>query len=171
MSCRTRQFICRTCPGKLKHHKFRVWYERVPDSNPVSECHICKKNIQAVPTGQELYVHICHFKCHDGHPLHRYTVRCKMSDTAPCYKCPCSVCPDECPDDCPNRKQVSPHTFTKLRRINRKSDNKHNCSECNGAPDCPNMKPQPGEGAMSRNPSTASLAGPEAESRDSSHCG
>ncbi len=123
-----RQFICKTCPGKFAWHEFRLWYERVPIDG-TSRCYVCNQQKQPVPTGEELYVHICHFSCSIGHALRMYTVRCKMSDTAPCYATDCC-------------RQVSPHSFSPLRRINKQSDNVHNCSECNGCLGCPNMKTQ-----------------------------
>ena len=97
-----------------------------------SQCHGCQQQKEPVPRGEELYVHICRFSCNNGHPLRKYTVRCKMSNTAPCYEC---------------GAQVNPHSFSPLRRINKHTDNEHNCSECNGGPNCPNMKPQLDEGA------------------------
>ena len=39
------QFKCATCPGKLSHHKYRLWYERVTPTNgekPTSVCYSCK---------------------------------------------------------------------------------------------------------------------------------
>ena len=120
-----RQFKCGNCRGYQgqKHH---VWHERVPDANPKSQCHSCKKMRNPVPTGEEEGVKICHFACSCEN---EYVVRCEMSDTAPCYKC--------------HSKQVSPHSFEKLRKINRQSDNSHNCSKCDGKMNCPNMREQP----------------------------
>lgn len=130
MAKELRQFQCKTCPGKFSSHPFKVWYERVPVTENgdagTTQCHICKNQKQPVPRGEELYVHICHFSCSNGHQLRQYTVRCKMSDTAPCYAPDCKA-------------QVSPHSFSPLRRIKKCTDNVHNCSECNGEPDCPNM--------------------------------
>ncbi len=144
METELRQFICITCPGKFSWHLIRVWYERVPvdkDGTPgTSKCYVCNKQTAPVPRGEELYVHICHFSCSSGHPLREFTVRCKMSDTAPCYACIENSEIDSCD------AQVSPHSFSALRRIKRCTDNVHNCSECNGGPNCPNMNPQPEEG-------------------------
>ena len=120
-----RQFKCEDCRGYQgqKHH---LWHERVPNANPKSQCHSCKKMHDPVPTGEEEGVKICHFTCSCGN---EYVVQCEMSDTAPCYQC--------------GSKQMSPHSFEKLRRIDRKTDNSHNCSKCDGKMKCPNMMVRP----------------------------
>lgn len=117
-----RQFRCDGCPGKYTHHEYRLWYERVNPNKPYSSCHVCKKNIVAVPRGKEEGVHVCRFSCQCDN---QFTVWCRMEDTAPCYKCDV---------------HVSPHSFNPLQqRINKKSDKVHNCSRCNGNGNCPNM--------------------------------
>lgn len=115
------QFICRSCPGKFEHHKYRVWHERVSGPDPKSKCHVCNKMKPAVPRKEEEGVHICHFECNCGSV---FVVRCEMQDTAPCYEC---------------GVMVAPCHFQPLRRINRKTNRTHNCSKCNGQPGCPNM--------------------------------
>lgn len=119
-----RQFKCATCPGKYEWHPYRLWHERVKiSSNPVSQCHVCKKNKKAVPKGDEEGVHVCCFECKCGH---RYNVVCEMRDTAKCYSC--------------KEKMVSPFGFLPRLRINKKSDNTHSCSKCNGVGNCPNLR-------------------------------
>jgi len=174
------QFKCPTCPGKMAHHKYRLWYERVTPEDgerPKSMCYSCKEkeddrrerldewnkevkanpglriieknNVrkligrdgrrvvaeiavqdfipieymkEAVQRGQEEGVFICFFVCKC---FRQYVVRCKMQNTAECYGC--------------NRERVSPCHFQPRTRINKKTDNVHSCSECNGQPGCPNM--------------------------------
>ena len=123
-----RQFKCTACEGK-GGQSYHLWHAKVPDANPESKCYTCRKMCEPVPRGLEEGVKICHFACACGN---EFVVRCKMSNTAPCYACV-------------DRKKVSPHSFEKLREIDRKTDNTHNCSECNGKGNCPNMKRQPEE--------------------------
>lgn len=136
MASELRQFICRGCPGKYTYHRYRLWYERVDASNPFSQCHVCEKMVHAVPRGEEEGVHICKFACQNCEEKRTFVVRCKMSNTAPCYSHECLV----------NEVWIRPHSFQGLRRINRKSDSSHLCDEpgCKEGK-CPNMKPQPGE--------------------------
>ena len=121
-----RQFKCERCRGK-DGQPYHLWHERVKDSDPKSKCYTCGNTYEAVPTGEEEGVKICHFTCECKN---EFVVQCKMSNTAPCYAC----CPEE---------KVSPHSFEKLRKINRETDNSHNCSECDGKGNCPNMKCRP----------------------------
>lgn len=131
-----RQFICPGCPGKFSFHKYRLWYARIDEDNPKSICNVCKTMTAPVPRGEEEGVHLCLFKCSRNHSL--FVVRCRMQCTAPCYGCR------------PEEVQVSPHGFKPLRRIKRKTSNEHNCSDCNGGGNCPNMRRQHGEGSNMR---------------------
>lgn len=120
-----RQFKCVNCRGKDPvKHEVHIWYERVDSENPKSVCRTCRRKIDAVPRGEEVGVHICNFSCTCGH---EFVVQCEMRDTAPCYEC--------------GAPKVVPHSFQPLRKINRKTDRTHNCSKCNGGPNCPNMCP------------------------------
>ena len=121
-----RQFKCYNIKCNGNGQKYRVWHERVPNDNPTSKCRICGELRPAVPIGEEEGVKICHFTCGCGNT---FVVRCKMSNTAPCYDC--------------DEKQVAPHSFEKLRKIDRKTGNTHNCSECDGKGNCPNMRCRP----------------------------
>ena len=95
----------------------------MPRNDLWSECDECEEWIEAVPRGEEEGVHICHFTCDCGS---KFTVRCRMSDTAPCYTCG---------DD-----EVEPHSFEPLRSIRTKSDNVHSCSRCpRSGGRCPNL--------------------------------
>lgn len=122
-----RQFKCHECTGK-DGQKCHIWHKRVPDDNPTSKCRTCGKPRQAVPTGEEEGVKICHFTC--GNCDNKFVVQCKMSNTAPCY-------------GCDKNKEVAPYSFEKLRKIDKKTENTHNCSECDGKGNCPNMKRMP----------------------------
>ena len=62
------------------------------------------------------------FKCSCGR---QYTVRCKRNDTARCFNC---------------GKGNYPSRFGSPRRIERKTNSKHECSQCNGRGNCPNMR-------------------------------
>ena len=124
-----RQFKCSDCRGKYGQ-EYHLWHERVPVSDPRSKCYTCEKMCQPVPTGEEEGVKICHFACACENT---FVVRCKMSNTAPCYGYGCT------------EKEVSPHSFEKLRKIDKKTDNTHNCSECEGKGNCPNMEYRPRE--------------------------
>lgn len=123
-----RQFKCKSCQGK-QGQSYHVWHERVPDNDPKSKCHTCDKMCAPVPTGEEEGVKICHFTCTKCDK--EYVVQCKMSNTALCYEC--------------KTVQVAPHSFEKLRKIDRKTSNTHSCSECNGRGNCPNMRQRPSE--------------------------
>ena len=106
-----RQFEC------CKHS----WGERVSRSedSPSSKCSKCRNMRTATPIGKEFGA--CKFKCKCGN---RFTVICKMSDTAECYKC------DE---------HVGPYAYDPPRRIKRKSSqNKHSCDKCEDD-GCPNL--------------------------------
>lgn len=126
------QFKCHKCRGK-HGQEYHLWHERVPDADPRSKCFTCGTLCKPVPTGEEEGVKICHFGCTRCDNM--YIVQCKMSNTAPCYIC--------------NKKDVAPHSFEKLRKIDRKTDNTHNCSECDGKGNCPNMKCRPEKGVQS----------------------
>jgi predicted RNA-binding Zn-ribbon protein involved in translation (DUF1610 family) len=52
-----------------------------------------------------------------------------MTDTAKCYSC----------RDQGHEYDNSPYGFLPLRRIHKKTSNKHECSKCNGSGDCPNL--------------------------------
>ena len=150
-----RQFICRGCPGKLESHKYRLWYARVNQDNPKSKCNHCEEMTDPVPRGEEEGVHLCIFSCSnhpqpqqshnraddDAEAAYSFIVCCRMQCTAPCYEC---------------RKNgedvaISPHGFKPLRRIQRKTSNVHNCSDCNGEGNCPNMRRQHEEADPGRN--------------------
>lgn len=118
--------MCSNCPGKRPHHPYNIWHEKVKDSDPRSECKHCKIRYQPVPRGQEVGVKLCHFHC--SKCGNKFVSICEMSDTAPCYNYKCS------------EGALSPCSFEKLRKINRKTDNKHNCSKCNGKGNCPNLR-------------------------------
>ena len=126
-----RQFKCHKCRGK-QGQEYHLWHERVPDDDPKSKCFTCGTLYEPVPTGEEEGVKICHFTCTCSNT---YVVQCKMSNTAPCYDC--------------NNKEVGPHSFEKLRKIDRKTENTHNCSECDGKGNCPNMKCRPEKSVQS----------------------
>ena len=64
----------------------------------------------------------CKFKCNCGN---EYTVICRKMDTAPCYAC---------------RNENSPLRWAPPRDIQKRSDQTHNCSRCNGSGNCPNLK-------------------------------
>ena len=118
-----RQFICDTCPGKLPHHTYALWYKRVRADDPYAQCRVCKEMIEAVPRGEEEGVLICHFECDCDS---KFTVRCRMCDTAPCYAC--------------EEQEVEPDSFEPLRSIRTKSDIKHKCSRCpRSGGHCPNL--------------------------------
>ena len=117
------QFKCEQCPGKYDYHPYRLWYQRVRGENPMSRCHFCNKMVPAVPRGQEEGIFICFCKCKCEH---EFTSKIRMQHTSPCYEC--------------NKEDVVPCHFEPRRRIVRKSNAKHSCSECRGRDDCPNMK-------------------------------
>ena len=117
------QFKCETCPGKYARHTYKVWIGKVKGDCPRSPCNSCNEMKEAIPRREEEGVLICFFICSCEN---KYTVRCEMQDTAPCYKC--------------GEKKVKPCHFIRRMNIVSKSDNTHNCSKCNGNGDCPNMK-------------------------------
>lgn len=117
------QFKCTQCQGKHEWHEYRLWYQKVRGDQPRSRCHSCNRMKDAVPRGEEEGVFICFFVCQCGK---KYTVRCTMQDTAPCYSCGDPYVP-------------SCH-FEPRKKIVRKTNQKHNCSSCNGSGDCPNMR-------------------------------
>ena len=120
-----------------------MWHERVTGADPKSRCFTCGKMCKPVPTGEEEGVKICHFSCTCDNA---YVVQCKMSDTAPCYDC--------------GEKQVAPHSFEKLRKIDRKTGNTHNCSECDGKGSCPNMRCRPEKSAQPERNVQSKVDGP-----------
>lgn len=111
-----RQFQCKN--EKCCAHG-RTWLKRtIP-----SQCNKCGEDGQLIPKGEEIGVFVCKFKCECGR---QYTVKCRMQDTAKCYKC---------------RKHNSPHGFIPRWNIKKKTDNVHSCSRCNDGRDghCPNL--------------------------------
>ena len=143
-----RQFKCHKCQGKNRQ-KYHVWHKRVPDADPRSKCCTCGKPRQPVPTGEEEGVKICHFTCTCGN---EFVVQCKMSNTAPCYRHSC------------DKKKVAPHSFEKLRKINKKTDNTHNCSECDGKGNCPNMRCRPEKNVQPEKSVQSEVNGPGIQS-------
>ena len=109
-----RQFSC------CKHR----WGERVPNENPQSKCRRCEEMREATPKGEE--VGVCKFECEECG--NHYTVKCRMRDTAECYKC--------------GKQDVKPvpGSITFHRHIRKKpgTPNKHSCSRCHGEGNCPN---------------------------------
>ena len=138
-----RQFKCYKCKGK-DGQKYHVWHKRVPNDNPTSKCRTCGEFRPAVPTGEEEGVKICHFSCTCGNA---FVVQCEMSDTAPCY-------------DCVKQKKVAPHSFEKLRKIDRKTGHTHNCSKCDGKGNCPNMQCRPEKSAQPEKHVQSEVDGP-----------
>ena len=67
-------------------------------------------------------VGVCSFKCPKCY--HTFTVTCRLTDTADCHKC---------------GEDVKPHSWSPRRQIQRKSNNKHSCSPCQGKARCPNL--------------------------------
>ena len=132
-----RQFVCTnedsTCRG-------RKWEEMAEKS----KCRICNRYGEMVPTGEEVGVFICKFVCDcnkrncglgEDQNLHKYTVQCRMQNTAECYSC--------------RKDGVKPYAFRPLHHgINKSTDNVHSCSECNGSGDCPNLAPGAGKMAF-----------------------
>ena len=116
-----RQFECPDCPPPKEHFDAKRWFKRVPDSNPYSTCNGCDKQYHAIEIGEERGVGACSFVCECGS---KYTVICRMTDTAKCYQCFADNEPEE----------MGPR-----RRIDRKSENKHSCSRCKGKKNCPNL--------------------------------
>ena len=86
-----------------------------------SQCNQCEEDGQPIPLGKEQGVFTCKFLCDCKT---QYNVRCKMTNTAECYGC--------------GKKDVHPFSFCS-RRIRKKTDNVHSCSECNGQGNCPNF--------------------------------
>ena len=64
----------------------------------------------------------CSFKCPKCH--HTFTVICRLTDRADCYKC---------------GEEVKPHSWSPRRQIQCKSNHKHSCSVCQGKGHCPNL--------------------------------
>lgn len=105
-----------------------------------SKCRFCNRYGTLIPTGQEVGVFVCKFMCTcdrcnctsrmDPDAPYEYTVVCEMTDTAKCYSC----------RDRGHNHRNSPYGFTPRRRINRKSNNVHECSKCYGCGDCPNLR-------------------------------
>ncbi len=134
-----RQFCCPTCDPAHKRFDKRRWHKVVPDDHPFSTCTKCGKEYKACDIGQEFGVGVCLFvwKCTCVNPeevdddgiefeedSYRYSVTCRMIDLAECYRC---------------AAMNSPVEFRPLRRINKKTNNKHSCSRCdNGTKRCPN---------------------------------
>ena len=106
-----RQFQCVPCGD-------RTWFERATRS----QCRECDGDGTLIPEGEETGVLACKFMCDCGN---EYTVICEMTDTAKCYGC--------------KRQDNSPYGFGPRNYINKKTDNKHSCSKCNGRGNCPNL--------------------------------
>ena len=64
----------------------------------------------------------CRFECDCGN---KYTVLCKMTNTAECYKC---------------HHDNEPMGWAPPRSIDSESSSPHSCSECRGQPGCPNLQ-------------------------------
>ena len=136
-----RQFSCPVCKPANKRYDVKRWHKVVPDDNPYSTCNTCNRRYKACDIGQEFGVGVCKFVCKctcedpeedDGdecidlrEDVYKYSVICRMIDMAECYRC---------------AKMNSPVEFLPLRRINKKTNNKHSCSRCdNGKKSCPNL--------------------------------
>lgn len=135
-----RQFSCPDCEPAHPHFDMKRWHKVVPDDNPYSTCNTCHQRYEACEIGQEFGVGVCKFVCKctcedpedvddEGLDLredvYKYTVICRMIDMAECYRC---------------AEMNSPCEFRPLRRINKKTNNKHSCSRCdNGKKNCPNL--------------------------------
>ena len=118
-----RQFSCPSCEPANRRHDVKRWHKVVPDDHPYSTCNGCGEEYEACPIGEEFGVGVCKFECEECG--NKYTVKCRMIDMAQCYKC---------------FKLNSAVEFTPVRRIDRKTSNKHSCSRCdNGAKKCPNL--------------------------------
>ena len=85
--CILKLTVADQCVYERAFHQFyccnHPWEERVPDHNPQSECQKCGKIQEAILMGEEFGV--CKFICPECR--NHYTVKCRMCDTAKCYKC------------------------------------------------------------------------------------
>ncbi len=117
-----RQFECTKCNPPNPRYSVCRWFKRCPDNKPAqTRCRGCNELKTACERGDENGVGVCSFTCECGQT---YSVVCRMSDTATCFKC---------------HKVNNPDEMGPRRRINKKTDNKHSCSRCNGSGKCPNM--------------------------------
>ena len=152
-----RQFRCLDCPKTRRNDECRTWYKAKYDriAHPVSKCTNCEEMVEAVEKGEEVGVLLCKFKCERTHQLdsgvreNTYSVLCKMQNTAECYECrdrlkAAGLYDEKHPPD------NSPYTFQPPRRINRRTQNVHSCSECRGRGNCPNMNAMNGVKSKSR---------------------
>ena len=126
---RCRQFSCPDCEPANRRYDVKRWHKIVPDDNPYSTCNGCGKRYEACPIGEEFGVGVCRFECGEcadsEEDKYTYSVICRMIDMAECYRC---------------FKMNSAVELRPLRRINRKTNNKHSCSRCdNGKKNCPNL--------------------------------
>ena len=120
-----RQFVCDNAACEHLGHRWQTMAER-------SECRHCSEHGEMVPTGEEVGVFICKFNCEcdECDCTNDYTVRCRMCNTAVCYRCRRRG----------HEHNVSPYGFRPLRfGIRRMTDNIHSCSDCNGSGNCPNF--------------------------------
>ncbi len=166
------QFKCTDCSGKLEHHTYRLWYERVtplPGQRPMSVCHSCKEKEEQrlerlkEKEGQEGSLEnrmrglsIRGRNDPDAVPIDymKYNVPRRQEEGVFICYCVCFTCPREFTVKCEMQdtakcygvkcgsKMVSPCHFEPRRRIEKKSDCTHSCSKCNGKPGCPNMTRQ-----------------------------
>ena len=111
-----RQFYCAHCN------------ERWIDMATRSKCVECGGDAEMVPKGEEIGVFVCKFECSAEGCTNEYRVTCKMSNKAVCY-------------DCSPKHLNSPYAFEPRRRIKRKTEKQHSCSQCNGSGNCPNLRP------------------------------
>ena len=128
-----RQFVCENDDCKECGHRWEKMARR-------SKCRSCEQYGTMVPTGEEEGVFICKILCdcekencacaEDPEP-YDYTVRCRMRDTAECYRCKRSGHVEY---------HVKPYAFRPLHHgIKKTSDNVHSCSRCNRSRNCLNF--------------------------------
>ena len=114
--------MCTECPPPNPRYTVYRWFKRCPDNQLAqSKCRGCNEIKTACEIGEEEGVGVCSFVCECGHT---YSVVCRIVDTATCYLC---------------QKVNEAEEMGPKRRIERKTDNKHSCSRCNGQGKCPNL--------------------------------
>lgn len=125
------QFVCENADCRELGRRWEKMATR-------SKCRICNHYGRMVPTGEEIGVFICKFRCDCEQcdcPTDRlpYTSRCRMQCTTICYRCRGMG---------HNNYRNSPYTFRPRRfGIKKMTDNVHGCSDCNdGSKDCPNTR-------------------------------
>ena len=124
-----RQFKCQKVDCSQKGCLWwKLVFEKDENIQPQAVCKHCNHPSDAIPKGKEEGVGVGKFKCPECG--HRFSVVCKVTDTAPCYKC----------KDKQNIVQVSPYRLTPPRRVKKTTDRIHNCSECDGKGDCENIR-------------------------------